>query len=351
MTAYELHTGATFRPPVVDKWQPPPGEVTWIDEDITSVSTAGPALTVSLDFRQPRARDREQIVVVRLRDVRGYFPTTYPEYTDPDENLAVSATVRVGANGLAENVVVVIPYITMPRDSGGITEIEIAVHEPGTGVVTALDFHQIDLPEDFDRTPDLLTVIVHTLVALAQADRPLDRDAVRVIRTLVKSNFRLDELGDAALRRILKVAAAAHHSPQTLSEVVLYVVPVEGRPRLVTLMYAAAEAEGRTMTPAQQRFAEELLRLCEIHDHRRHGPAHLIDAYRELDLEPGGTLDEVRKAWRQLVRDYHPDRVQHLAQGFRDFAHQKTAKLNVAYKRLRAVLDKADTAVDVELDE
>lgn len=351
MTDYELSTGASFPPPVVDKWRPPVGEVTWIDEDITSVSTSGPALTVSLDFRQPRARNRDQVVIVRLRDTRGYFPSAFPEYTDPQENLSVSAVVHVPMNGVAEKIVVVIPYITMPRDSGGITEVEVAVHEPSNGLLTAIDFLQIDLPEDFDRTPDLMTVIVHTLVALSQADGPLSRDHVRIIRTLAKSNFQLDEMGDAALRRILKIAARAEHSPQTLSEVILHIVPEESRPRLVTLMYAAAEAEGRQVSKRQQRFIEELLGLCNIHDHRRYGPKDLVEAYKELELEPGASVEAVRKAWRQLVRDYHPDRVQHLAKGFLDFAHEKTSKLNTAYRRLRAVLDNADTSVSVELDE
>jgi len=350
VTEYELSTGASFGPPVVDKWRPPPGEVTWIDEDITSVSTSGPALTVSLDFRQPRARGREQVVVVRLEDMRGYFPSAYPEYTDPEENLAVSAVVRVPMNGVAEKIVMVIPYITMPRDSGGLTEVVISVHEPN-GQLTAVDYQHIDLPEDFDRTPDLMTVVVHTLVALSEVDGRLSRDHVRIIRTLAKSNFQLDELGDAALRLVLKVAAKAQHSPTTLAEVILHTVPEHDRPRLVTLMYAAAEAEGRSVSPRQQQFIEDLLNLAGIHDHRRYGPAGLADAYKELDLEPGATVDQVRKAWRKLVRDYHPDRVQNLAKGFQDFAHDKTTRLNKAYHRLRAVLDNAGTAVEVEIED
>jgi len=350
VTEYELHTGASFPPPVVDKWRPPPGEITWADEDVASVSTSGPALTVSIDFKQPRAKGMNQVVVVRLRDVRGYFPTTYPDYTDPNENLAVSATVTMPPNGVAENVVLVIPYVTMPRDSGGITEVEIAIHDPG-GLLTAIDFRQIELPEDFDRVPDMLTVVAHALVALAQVDGKLTRDHVRIMRSLMHGNFHLDDLGDEALRRILKIASATHHSPQTLSEVVLHSVPEENRSRLVNLLYAAAEAEGREITKAQQAFVAELLERCKIHDHKRYGPEKLMPAYNELELAPGVDLDTVKKAWRTLVRDYHPDRVQNLAKGFKDFAHDKTSRLNKAYDTLRRALGDPDAKAVVEVDD
>ena len=144
--------------------------------------------------------------------------------------------------------------------------------------------------------------------------------------------------GDAALRRILKVAAATHHSPQTLSEVVLHSVPAENRSRLVNLLYAAAEAEGREVTKKQQAFIAELLERCQVHDHKRYGPEKLMPAYKELELAPGVSLEDVKKAWRQLVRDYHPDRVQNLAKGFKDFAHDKTSRLNKAYETLRKAL-------------
>lgn len=348
MTEFVLHTGAAFSPPVQDKYRPPPGTITFMDEDVASVSTAGPALTIALDFHNPRAAGREQVVVVRLRDVKGYFPTDYPEYTDPDDNLAVSATVRMDARGSAEKVVVVIPYLTMPRDSGGITEAEIAVHEP-SGPLAALNFYHLDLPDDFDRVPDLLTVVAHTMVALSRVSGRLTREHVKVIRELLQANFHLEGLGDQALRRILKIANSTEHSPATLAEAIRHIVPEENHARLVNLVYACGEAAG-PMGAAEQRFVSELLERCGIHDFRRFGPAHLADAYKELELDPGTELAVVKKTYKQLVRDYHPDRVHNLAKGFRDFAHDKTQRLNDAYRRIRDVLERT-TEVVVELDE
>ncbi|MBW1880626.1 MAG: TerB family tellurite resistance protein [Deltaproteobacteria bacterium] len=344
-----LHTGAAFSPPEYDKWRPPPGEITWVEEDITSVSTSGPALTISVDFMNLRARNREQVVVVRLKDVKGYFPTTFPEYTDPEANLAVSASVLVPMTGKVQQLVLVIPYITMPRDSGGITEVEVAVHEPD-GFVTALDFYQIELPEDFDRTPDLLTVVTHILVAMVQTGGKLTRDEVRMIRNLLISNFSLDELGDQALRRILKIAARTAHSPETLAEAIKHTIQEQHFVRLVNIVYASAEADG-VLSKREQRFIEELLDLCEIHDHKRYGPERLAPSYEELELSPGANLAEVRQAYKQLVRDYHPDRVHNLARGFQEFATEKTTRLNDAYHQLRAYLERTHAEVSVEIDE
>lgn len=337
-TVQVMHPGATQTPPHVDRYNPPRGELTWIDDDVVSVTTAGPALTITLDFRAPMARGREQIAVVRLRDVKGYFPTAEPSYGDPDENLCVSAIVSVPITGVAENVKLVVPYIVMPRDMGGITEVEVTVYDPAGGV-NVLDYHQVELPEDLDRTPDLLTVVVHALAAVSSLRAPLGRDAVRAIRTLIVERFELDELGDQALRRILKVAARAEHSPQTLAEAVRHAMPEPRRDVLVDLLYDVLETQA-LLREVEQRFVTELLDATGVHDHRRYGPKHLLPFYEALELDAGADLDAVKAAYRKMVRDYHPDRVQHLAKGFVQFAHDKTKALNDAYGRLREALER-----------
>ncbi len=41
----------------------------------------------------------------------------------------------------------------------------------------------------------------------------------------------------------------------------------------------------------------------------RHVPGSVPDPYDVLGVEPDATLDEIRAAWRQKVRDTHPDRM------------------------------------------
>src|SRR5215475_5681492 len=63
------------------------------------------------------------------------------------------------------------------------------------------------------------------------------------------------------------------------------------------------------------------------------------DDYRELDLEPGASLEEVRNSYRELALFWHPDRRNDVA-GRASKAHQKMTRINLAYERLRKALSR-----------
>ncbi len=61
--------------------------------------------------------------------------------------------------------------------------------------------------------------------------------------------------------------------------------------------------------------------------------------YANLELEPGATLDEVKQAYRELMRKYHPDK--HLGDPARHKAATALAQsLTDAYQSLVAHLEK-----------
>ncbi|MBY0563634.1 MAG: molecular chaperone DjiA [Hyphomonadaceae bacterium] len=64
------------------------------------------------------------------------------------------------------------------------------------------------------------------------------------------------------------------------------------------------------------------------------------DPYAILGLLPGADMEEVRRAWRRLAAENHPDRmVQRGAPPeFVDIARDKTAAINAAYARIRQEL-------------
>ncbi len=67
--------------------------------------------------------------------------------------------------------------------------------------------------------------------------------------------------------------------------------------------------------PNEQTFLEEVARIFAIDDRRfrairaRFVPGETPDPYEVLGLSPEATLDEARIAWKQAVRDSHPDRM------------------------------------------
>jgi len=63
-----------------------------------------------------------------------------------------------------------------------------------------------------------------------------------------------------------------------------------------------------------------------------------LDPYKILGIVPGVAFDEVKKAYRALILQYHPDKVAHLAPEFRALAETRTRDLNAAYEALEKAL-------------
>lgn len=60
---------------------------------------------------------------------------------------------------------------------------------------------------------------------------------------------------------------------------------------------------------------------------------------RTLGLEPGATSDDIRKAWLDLTKVWHPDRFTS-DPDLRDKAEEKLKEINAAYERLRFQSDR-----------
>lgn len=59
------------------------------------------------------------------------------------------------------------------------------------------------------------------------------------------------------------------------------------------------------------------------------------DPYEVLGVSPEASLEEIRAAYRRLVAQYHPDKVQHLGPEFQKLAHEKFVAVQQAYQRLK----------------
>jgi hypothetical protein len=59
------------------------------------------------------------------------------------------------------------------------------------------------------------------------------------------------------------------------------------------------------------------------------------DPFRLLGVNEGDSDEAIAKRYKQLIMEYHPDRVAHLGQELKDLAAKKTTEINAAYAAIR----------------
>lgn len=78
----------------------------------------------------------------------------------------------------------------------------------------------------------------------------------------------------------------------------------------------------------------------ESSDTRPTSPSMSAKAPHEvLGVSPDATDAEIEYAYKEQIKEYHPDRVHGLGKEIRDVAQRKTQELNIAYERLKKSLD------------
>ncbi|MBI5544792.1 MAG: DnaJ domain-containing protein [Deltaproteobacteria bacterium] len=72
------------------------------------------------------------------------------------------------------------------------------------------------------------------------------------------------------------------------------------------------------------------------------GESASIDPWTVLGIHKGTQYEQVRRAYRALVQQYHPDKVAHLAPEFRKLAEERTRDLNLAFTLIEKTRGKKD---------
>ena len=61
----------------------------------------------------------------------------------------------------------------------------------------------------------------------------------------------------------------------------------------------------------------------------------MMDPYKELGVSPSATDDEIKTAYRNLVKKYHPDRYANAPKDVQDQVSEKVKRINTAYDDIK----------------
>jgi DnaJ like chaperone protein len=102
---------------------------------------------------------------------------------------------------------------------------------------------------------------------------------------------------------------------------------------------AAADGHVHPAERAMMDRVGSILGVTEADKGRTSGPqpsAHKKSDHEVLGIPHTASTDEIKRAYRELAMKYHPDRVAHLGDEFKDLAHKKFVEIQQAYDRLTA---------------
>lgn len=113
----------------------------------------------------------------------------------------------------------------------------------------------------------------------------------------------------------------------------------EVRLQIVHFLFGIGQADGRVSEPEVDQIAQiaGYLRLSrgEFEGIKAMFFKNAESAYKILELDKTATDTEVKKAYREMVKKYHPDKLQHMDEAYRQGAQEKFRKVQEAYETIQ----------------
>ncbi len=184
------------------------------------------------------------------------------------------------------------------------------------------------------------------LARIATIDGRLVVEEQRKVEEFIDQDLKLDMQSRSAALRVFHAALSGGGTFEQFA--VQFQQNFSHEPALLELMidifYRIAAADGQ-INAAEEQLIEQAARIFRISDalldsirHRyRGGAGSSSRAYAVLGLEKDATVDEIKKAYRKLSIEFHPDTVasKGLPEEFTKFATEKFRAIQEAYDALK----------------
>ncbi len=188
-------------------------------------------------------------------------------------------------------------------------------------------------------------LLVHILIHTAKIDGQITKDEVQTIHRFFQTNLRYSQTQMAWVKELVKEATNSTQSLDALLQEFKSTFAYEPRLILLELVYQVLYT--KTDVPEDElEIARYIARYLDIPEYNqrtveakyRYRQQYSSDGsidqaakhYATLGLAKGGTADEIKKTYRKLSMQYHPDKVRHLGDEFRAVAEDKMKEINAA---------------------
>jgi len=180
------------------------------------------------------------------------------------------------------------------------------------------------------------------LAKMAKADGRVSSEEADLVNELSRSHIKMDAEDRKAASVIFRNALSDDYSIYDYAEQYMHVA---GSPQMCEMVYrllfAVAYAD-KELHPAEDEILKTLpshLGLDESHyrilrEEYQGQHVDIGESYKILGCSPDASDTEVKRAYRKLCMEYHPDKIasKGLPDGFMKFAEQQMHQINEAYQ-------------------
>lgn len=195
-----------------------------------------------------------------------------------------------------------------------------------------------------DRNSFLLSMLVMAAYVI-KADGRVMHSEMEFVRKFLNQNFGAvaEQQGNDVLLKLFdeekrQGKAAFRRTIRQSCEEAARFLDYSGRLQLLNFLVMIAQADGRVDNneiAALKELAQWMqMQASEVDSMLHLKGDSLEDAYKVLGVSPDATDDELKKAYRRLALEHHPDRVAKLGDDVRLAAEKKFQEINAAKERI-----------------
>jgi DnaJ like chaperone protein len=189
-----------------------------------------------------------------------------------------------------------------------------------------------------ERSLNFITHLVGILVSIAKADGHVSTQEINVIeRAFVSFGFKGEDL--SFIRNLINQTSRVDLDLRAVCYEFKQYSSYEERLSLLRIVYLVAFAD-KELHPNEERMINDIIGLVEIDvddafEIRAEFCSDSDKNYQILNVTRSASIDDIKKSYRHLSKQYHPDRVSHLGDEFARLASDKFQIINNAYEEIK----------------